>query len=67
MNTPLNKIFEDGYILVINKRDLSDVVTNDLHSKEMMEEKYSVNIDEMEVNEDDTLELRVSVYSERFH
>jgi len=67
MNTPLNKIFEDGYILVINKRDLSDVVTNDLHSKEMMEEKYSVNIDEMEVNEDDTLELHVSVYSERFH
>ena len=67
MNTPLNKIFEDGYILVINKRDLSDVVTNDLHSKEMMEEKYSVNIDEMEANEDDTLELHVSVYSERFH
>lgn len=67
MNTPLNKIFEDGYILVINKRDLSDVVTNDLHSKEMMEEKYSVNIDEMEINGDDTLELHVSVYSERFH
>ena len=67
MNTPLNKIFEYGYILLINKRDRSDIVTNDLHSKEMMEEKYSVNIDEMEVNEDDTLELHVSVYSERFH